>query len=758
MPVKKRRLSPSAASSASSTPAPTQTIPPPSGLSSQLESTSLSAFSSGGAAGETVGLGLAGPGPSTLEQQTQEKPFGRGHVNASVERREHARLGSLIVGSGDGGDEGEECFLWTDIPVVKNFRYAPCTLSPTPSPHPLVPFHRTIPYPPPIPPVRLSWLDRSSFLRVSPSALTISNDRGFRSARANVAVREGSWYFEVRIEKGHGASGGGKGHLGGGDVGNAHVRIGWGRREASIDAPVGADGYSYGIRDVGGEKVTLSRPKPYANKDFKTGDVIGCMITLPSRRDPFEEPRNDPKYIKRQRRHFNYKGQSYFESPEYTTSREMDAMVDREGKQAAAAAAATAAAVTATEGIQENGNGTGDMPNGNGGGGPGKKGATTKNTKKGKKDHSSNTAALDIVPVARVPPKLEGSSVVFYLNGESLGEAFTDLYDFTPLPPVRLNTGHDRPGKKAHAHDDQRSNQPGEDDANVVHDDGTLGYYPMISCFGKGKARFNPGPDFEYPPSVYLQTRRIQPDQDDGVKVEMGDDATNQRSRIRAMCERWDEFREEELRYDERDEAEDTEKLKKILEDEEKQKQRRGYGSGDGKGAKKKAKASIKRKKLEVEEDGETMSASTPRGETMTPAPEPADSELGLEDSMSICRRGTTMTPAPDEEEQEHEEYHIEEIKVEDREVREDDPGHTTDGTEVALGSSVTADTVSSPMSLMNKYSQGEEEAIKESGEGTGIPAEDVIEVAPSNNLIAAEEVGGHDVKTEEDGQEGVSW
>ncbi|WVF71780.1 hypothetical protein IAT40_006588 [Kwoniella sp. CBS 6097] len=744
MPVKKRRLSASAASSASSTPAPSQSIPTPSGLSTQLESSSLAAFP---AADDTAGMGLAGPGPSTLEQQTLKTSLGRGHVNASVERREYARLGSLIVGSGDGSDHGEECFLWTDIPVVKNFRYAPCTLSPTPSPHPLVPFYRTIPYPPPISPVHMSWLDRSSFLRVSPSALTISNDRGFRSARANVAVREGSWFFEVRIENGHGSSGGSRGHLGGGDVGNAHVRIGWGRREASIDAPVGADGYSYGIRDVGGEKVTLSRPKSYANREIKTGDVIGCLISLPPRRDPAEEPKNDPRYIKRQRRHFNYKGQSYFESSEYMPSKEMDAMVDREGKLVAA---------VATEENNENGHVNGDIANGNGGGGPGKKGATTKNTKKRKKDHFS-TSASDHAPVARVPPKLQGSSIAFYLNGESLGDAFTDLYDFTPLPPVRITPELDRGGKKGHGtfHGHQADSQAG-DDENVMHDDGTMGYYPMISCFGKGKARFNPGPDFEYlPVNLPSATQGMIVEADGNQPLDVQHIGEYDHARIRPISERWNQFRAEELQYDERDETEDSEKLRKILEDEEKQKQKRGYGAGDGRGGKKKAKASVKRKKLEVGDEHETMSVSTPRGETMTPAPEPAESEMGLEDAMSASARDTTMTPAPDEDESADGQGKIAKDEVEgkddDREALEEETG------EKVPGPFFSGDPASSPASpMMEQASAGRQEDQSESGDQAGIQTGEKKEGDDSNR--ESKSPGGRSANQEEDGQEGVKW
>ncbi|OCF31049.1 hypothetical protein I316_07320 [Kwoniella heveanensis BCC8398] len=740
MPVKKRRLSASAASSASSTPAPpSHSIPL---APSQLESTSTSLSALPATTDDNAGLGLAGPGPSTLEQQTAKAvTSGRGHVNASVERREYARLGSKVPGSGDGSEHGEECFLWTDIPVVK---------------------------------IHISWLDRSSFLRVSPSALTISNDRGFRSARANVAVRQGSWYFEVRIENGHGSSGGGRGHLGGGDSGNAHVRIGWGRREASIDAPVGADGYSYAIRDVGGEKVTLSRPKAYANREFTTGDVIGCLINLPPRRDPVDEPKNDPKYIKRQRRHFNYKGQSYFESSEYMPSKEMDAMVDREGKLAAAAAAAAA-----MEGRNENGHVNGDMSNGNGngggGGGTGKKGATTKNTKKGKKEHNNSAKSIpDHIPVARIPPKLEGSSIIFYLNGESLGEAFTDLYDFTPLLPVRSNVGQERGGgKKAHGshHGDSGADQAGESDANVVHDDGTLGYYPMISCFGNGKAKFNPGPDFEYAPAGYRPTTQGN---DGSMKIEADDETTTEernengshRSHIRAMVERWEEFRAEELRYDERDEKEDSEKLRKILEDEERQKQKRGYNAGaDGRGGKKKAKVPIKKKKLDAGDEHETTSAasiSTPRGDTMTPAPELADSEVGLEDAMStsFSRRGTTMTPAPEEEMEDV-------IKVEGSDDGLASAGAGTSELAIGIGASLAADPASSPTSPMIVVRNHEHVAFGGHGEAAeqitysegDHGSEGEVEVERAGSEGSSEDIhDGAVALGDEDDEEGVKW
>ncbi|WWC70513.1 uncharacterized protein I206_104464 [Kwoniella pini CBS 10737] len=592
MPVKKRRLSPSA-SSASSTPAPSS-APPSTTVNTSTLPSSL--------AGPTEGL--AGPGPSTLSHSQSRR-----ERNDAAERREYAVLGAKQPGSGDGEEFGEECFLWTDIPIVKNFRYSPCAISPTPSPHPRYPFHRTIPYPPSLPPVHISWLDRSSYIRVSPSGLSISNDRGFRSARANVAVREGTWYFEVKIEKGNGSLGGGKGHLISGDAGNAHVRVGWGRREANIDAPVGSDAYSYGIRDVNGEKITISRPKAYSSKPFQTGDIVGCLIHLPSRPATDNLPRSDPGRIKRTRRQFIYKNQSYFESAEYMPSKEMDSLIDREGKaiaekKAAEKKAAELALNPDYVSLEEQVNGNGSIPKKGGA----KKGATTKNTKKKKED----TSLTENVSVLRPLRILEGSRVEFFINGISAGPAFDDLYDFTPLPPVSFD------GKKIN-----------EDE--IVHDDGTLGYYPMISCFGKGKAKFNPGPEFAFPPDQLGKNDRTSSNGDG-----------NTIGPIRPICERWEEFRTEEKTYDELDEIEGTEKLKEVLEEEEKIKLKASLQGNSAK-RKKGPGAPMKKKKVDITDSirGDSMS----RAGTMTPAPDVVI--IGIDEDLIKEERERSVSIAP---------------------------------------------------------------------------------------------------------------
>lgn len=312
-----------------------------------------------------------------------------------------------------------------------------------------------------------------------------------------------------------------------------------------MDAPVGMDGYGYAIRDVNGDKVHISRPKPYG-KSFKTGDVVGCLINLPQRHDSLDR-------IKRKRVGIKYKGNQYFEMDEYPVSKEMEALVDREGK---VAAAAKAAAEAAKEEL--------NMPK--------KKGNKKKNAEQ----------EVDNGPVSRRLPILEGSTVEFYLNGESLGVAFEDVYDFTPLPPISTTTSH---GKK------------GVDP--TIYDDGTLGYYPMVSCFGRAKVQCNFGPDFRYPPPTG----------------------------VRPMCDRYAEFREVELQLDERDEAVDGARLKKEVDEFEKKKAAAEAKLAAGGGGRKGAKKGAKRK-------GTDTPSGTPGVEERKVDRDTARSRLGTEDSV----------------------------------------------------------------------------------------------------------------------------
>jgi Set1/Ash2 histone methyltransferase complex subunit ASH2 len=60
-----------------------------------------------------------------------------------------------------------------------------------------------------------------------------------------------------------------------------HVRLGFSMRTGDIQAPVGYDKWSFGIRDIGGSKVHCSkREDHWGGEDFSPGDIVGCAIYL----------------------------------------------------------------------------------------------------------------------------------------------------------------------------------------------------------------------------------------------------------------------------------------------------------------------------------------------------------------------------------------------------------------------------------------------------------------------------------------------
>ncbi|EPS38093.1 hypothetical protein H072_8185 [Dactylellina haptotyla CBS 200.50] len=169
---------------------------------------------------------------------------------------------------------------------------------------------------------RISYEDKSTHIHIDQSGVAITTEKGFRSARANVGVREGDWYYECKIINGINPKNPAEE--------NGHVRVGFGRRETSLDVPVGYDTYSYGIRDMDGQKVHTSRPKDFMRESFVTGDVIGLHISLPpisTQREilaPFSETSKYPPDVLRDRVPIKYKAQLYFEQFEYMPTKDME--------------------------------------------------------------------------------------------------------------------------------------------------------------------------------------------------------------------------------------------------------------------------------------------------------------------------------------------------------------------------------------------------------------------------------------------------
>lgn len=320
----------------------------------------------------------------------------------------------------------------------KNFRYTHCIADPL---FPSTIYYRQTEAEPFGP--RMSFEDAATHVFFDKHARQVTTDKGFRMAKANTAVRSGRWYWECRITRGirNPEEGRSKPLLG------RHVRMGWARREASLDAPVGFDAYSYGLRDVAGERVHMSRPKEFfaAGQGIREGDVIGLEIQLPSEdlhrkvvsghynpavdgADTDARAGVEAPNIVRDRVPIRFKAHTYFEKLEYHSTKEPEDLMN------------PSLAISASPP---------EPPN-----------------------------PLHPVPALRTLPN---SCIKVYKNGVLMGTAFEDLLSFfppasRPMPQVGAREGLD---------------------------DGMLGYYPAVSVFRGGAAEVNLGPDFWYPPPGY---------------------------------------------------------------------------------------------------------------------------------------------------------------------------------------------------------------------------------------------------------------
>ena len=352
----------------------------------------------------------------------------------------------------------------------------------------------------------MSYEDTSPHVQFDRSMKAITTEKGFRLARANVGCREGRWYFECRIISGVKPP---DANSTDDEQNEGHVRIGWARREASLDGPVGFDAYSYGLRDVGTQKVHMSRPKDFVQPatDLCQGDVIGLEINLPSfalHRKVVSGVYNkavdvaddlDPSVALdhpdtiRDRIPIRYKNHLYFEQFEYHPTKDLEELMNP--SQSTGVAGST---------------GDSDPPHPN---------------------HPQ-------IPLRTLP----FSSMKVYKNGQLLGEPFTQLLSFLPLASKPINTAGAREGV----------------------DDGMLGYFPAVSVFRGGAVETNFGPEFWCPPMDLAPQKAGAQVQDHDGDVNMTNDAEvldstdsppiNPFTRLRPISERFDEQIAEDIVYD----------------------------------------------------------------------------------------------------------------------------------------------------------------------------------------------------------------
>lgn len=392
----------------------------------------------------------------------------------------------------NNGETTIQLYSTPDLPNNKRgFKYVPCR----PNPYLDSILYSTTDLPPYY--VHWSYFDRSPemFVNENMTIVGTQNNDGWRSSRSNVGIREGTWYIEYKIINGikdqavtetendrsnsriqdnielsrsvtpTQSSNNGNYNM---NL-SSHVRMGIARREASLEAPVGFDGYGYGIRDIDCEKIHLSRRseitndnsnnnkfKGLNNENLKIGDIIGLLIELPSmelqkkiaRSMILEETLSDPKSVneessynktKRLQNSFiekgieremipiKYKGELFFEQYEYTNSKAMEHLLNP-------------VTVFGEHAIPD-------------------------------KERFQ-------------PAKLPNSSITLYVNGEKIGKPFENLFAF--LPPASEQRMARTGGSKV----SHNKKQP--DESFIIdHDDGELGYYPMVSCFRGGAVEIN---------------------------------------------------------------------------------------------------------------------------------------------------------------------------------------------------------------------------------------------------------------------------
>ncbi len=308
--------------------------------------------------------------------------------------------------------------------------------------------------------------------------------------KGNVGVRQGRWYWECKITSGIPKRK--RSDARATEEARGHVRMGWARREATLDAPVGFDAYSYGLRDVAGQKVFMSRPKDFfpPGEDIREGDVIGMEINLPSEAlhrkvvqghyNPAVDLADDEPTpvetadIIRDRVPIRFKAHLYFEQIEYHAVKELEELMN------------PSPVISSAGGLA----GGGQEP------GP-----------------------IHPLPSLRTLPH---SSIKVYKNGQLIGTPFTDLLAFLPPASKPLVQVGAREGL----------------------DDGMLGYYPAVSVFRGGAAEVNFGPNFWYPPPDY-ETK------DDEVDMIGSDQPLSSKlQQLRAVGERYDEQIVEDIVYD----------------------------------------------------------------------------------------------------------------------------------------------------------------------------------------------------------------
>ncbi|KAH8689810.1 hypothetical protein BGW36DRAFT_364555 [Talaromyces proteolyticus] len=298
---------------------------------------------------------------------------------------------------------------------------------------------------------RFSFEDSPAAIAFTKDGLAVATSDAWHSARANVCAREGSYYYEARVISGIVKE---SQSTTNGNVPNpapssrGHVRLGFSRREAELDVNVGVDCYGYGIRDVNGEVINRMRCEHFFDKgeSVDEGDVIGLLITLPSLslHKKVVEGTYDPSTEKPAK-----------EPPTVTNF-----IRDRVPFHLKSDFCWQQSNIYPSKQLRDYAFNLKETP-----------------TFGPPSPLNSEDASLRTLP---------GSSITIFKNGVQMGTAFKDLFAFLP-PASRLTNGTNNLGIG------ERENA----------DDGMIGYFPTVSCYGGGavECRFE-SPWWYGPPAV----------------------------------------------------------------------------------------------------------------------------------------------------------------------------------------------------------------------------------------------------------------
>ena len=283
---------------------------------------------------------------------------------------------------------------------------------------------------------RFSFEDSPVAFAFTKDALAVTTNDPWHTARANVFAREGTLYYEARVITGIVKD---DPTLDGASSSRGHVRLGFARREADPDANVGVDCYGYGIRDMNGEAVNRMRCGSFFPKGESVceGDVIGMLITLPplSLHKKVVDGTYDPTAA----------------GEEDQTPAAPNIIRDRIPFHYRSDFCWQQSNIFPSKQLRDYAFNLKEAP------------ALGSPSPFNAEDPSLRT--------------LPGSSITVYKNGVKMGTPFKELYAFLP-PASRYANGTNNLGLG------ERENA----------DDGMIGYYPAVSCFGGGavECRFEP--------------------------------------------------------------------------------------------------------------------------------------------------------------------------------------------------------------------------------------------------------------------------